>query len=228
MLQTKNIRYQILEQKYLQGAIDCLNQVRNQPGSINSDLGVKELVNNEQSHIFLQYPDTCSTTIIALDTSNGDYVCGIFPGIDFCNYTQLLRKTTSDPLINERNWIFLKLLEPLTALNFQKGEFLMGINYGVRSEYENQKIGQNLAKLFIINALGLGFSITAGVFYNPKSAHVISKQNGQYYCHLDLSKLDLSEEAKRKLKNKDLLVLGNLILKNIPQTKVPEIIKPNL
>ncbi|KAL4460465.1 hypothetical protein ABPG74_000216 [Tetrahymena malaccensis] len=228
MLQIKNIRYQILEPQYLQGAIDCLNQVRNQAGSINSDLGINEQVNNGQSHIFLQYPDTCSTTIIALDTSKEDYVCGIFPGIDFCNYTQLLRKQNTDNLINERNQIILKLLEPLTALNFQKGEFLMGINYGVRSDYENQKIGQNLAKLFIINALGLGYSITAGVFYNPKSAHVISKQNGQYYSYLDLNKLELSEQTKRKLKNKDLFVLGNLIQKNIPQTKVPEIIKPNL
>ncbi|EAS06870.1 hypothetical protein TTHERM_00725890 (macronuclear) [Tetrahymena thermophila SB210] len=228
MIQNKNIRYQILEPKYLQGAIDCLNQVRNQAGSINSDLGVNELANYDQSHIFLQYPDTCSTTIIALDTSKDDLVCGIFPGIDYCNYTQLLRKQSTNPLINERNQIILKLLEPLTALNFQKGEFLMGINYGVRSEYENQKIGQNLAKIFIINALGQGFSITAGVFYNPKSAHVISKQNGQIYSYLDLNKLDLSEEAKKKLKNKDLLVLGNMIQKNIPQTKVPEVVKPNL
>ncbi|KAL4460467.1 hypothetical protein ABPG74_000218 [Tetrahymena malaccensis] len=228
MLQIKNIRYQILEPKYQQAAVDCLNQVRNQAGSSNCDLGVNQIVNNDESHIFQQYPETCSSTIIALDTSKENYVCGILPGVDFTNYTQLLRKQHKHHLMNEKNQIFLKLLEPLMALNFYKGEVLVGINFGVRLEYEDQKIGQNLAKLFIVNAQSLGYSMTSGIAYNPKSAYVISRQNHSYFSYLDLRKMDLSEEAKRKFKNKDLFFLGRLLQKNIPQTKVPEIVQPSL
>ncbi|KAL4426438.1 hypothetical protein ABPG74_012939 [Tetrahymena malaccensis] len=228
MLEIQNIKYQILEPKYLQGAVECLNQVRNQTGSSNGDLGIISRQNNDQSHLFQQYPDTCSSTIIALDKSKGDFVCGIFPGIDFCDYTQLLRKESTNCLVNEKNYIFLKLLEPIMRLNFFKGEMLVGINFGVRPGYENQKIGQNLAKLFVVNALALGYSITSGIAYNPISAHIVSKQNHQYYSYLDLKKSDLSEEAKRRFKNKYIFFLGNVIQKNIPQTKVPEIIKPNL
>ncbi|EAS06869.2 transmembrane protein, putative (macronuclear) [Tetrahymena thermophila SB210] len=228
MLQSKNIKYQILETKYLQGAVDCLNQVTNQPGAFNFDLGVNYPSQNDQTHFFYQYPDTFSTTIIALDTSKEDLVCGIFPGIDFCNYIQLLRKQSNNPLINQFNQIDLKLLEPLATLNFQKGEILMGINYGVRSQYEDQKIGQNLTKLFLINALGLGFSIAAGISYNPISFHIVSKNNAQLYSYLDLNKQDLSEELKKKFKKKDLFLLGIFLQKNIPHIKMPEIIKPNL
>ncbi|KAL4460468.1 hypothetical protein ABPG74_000219 [Tetrahymena malaccensis] len=228
MLEIQNIKYQILEPKYQQAAVDCLNQVRNQKGTTNVDLGVSQIVNNDQSHIFQQYPYTRSTTIIALDTLKENQVCGILLGIDFCDYTQLLRKQSANHLINERNQIFLKLLEPITGLNFQKGEIIVGINFGVRPEYENQQIGQNIAKLFAANALMLGYSMISGIAYNPKSAYVMTKQNYSYFSYLDLRKLDLSEEAKIKLKNKDLFFLGKLLQKNIPQTKLPETIQPRL
>ncbi|KAL4460469.1 hypothetical protein ABPG74_000220 [Tetrahymena malaccensis] len=228
MLEIQNIKYQILEKKYQQAAVDCLNQVRNQAGSSNSDLEVSQIVINDESHIFQQYPESCFTTIIALDTSKEDYVCGILPGIDFTNYTQLLRKQNTHSLINEKNQIFLKLLEPLIALNFCKGEVLVGINFGVRLGYEDLKIGQNLVKYFIANAQALGYSMTSGIAYNPKSAYVISKQNHQCFNYIDIRKMELSEEAKRKFKNKHIFFLGRLIQKNIPQTKIPEIIQPSL
>lgn len=69
-------------------------------------------------------------------------------------------------------------------MNYKIGEFLFGISYGVLTEYENKKIGQRLAKAFALNAHGLGYYVTAGVFYNPKSAHIMLKHGSICFSHI--------------------------------------------
>ncbi|EAR83248.1 GNAT family acetyltransferase (macronuclear) [Tetrahymena thermophila SB210] len=229
MQKINSIKYQVLEAKYIKATIDCLNQVRNQAGTFNHELGYKEQIKSEENTIFMQYPDVCCSTIIALDTQKEDYVCGILAGLDFCHYTQILRKQASDSFMNEKNQMALKLVEPLIALNYQKGESLVAMNLGVRSEYENLKIGSNLLRLLIERASELRYSIITGITYNPIATHVFQKNNFQICSCFDMSKSNLDEEIKKRIKHKDLYLLGILIQNNISNIKIPQILqKPNI
>ncbi|KAL4469085.1 hypothetical protein ABPG72_007764 [Tetrahymena utriculariae] len=180
----ESLVYQVLETKFIKATIDCLNQVRNQAGTFNHKQGYKESIKSEESSIFIRYLYVCFSTIIALDTQKEGYVCGIIIGIDFCYFIELLRKLTSDSLMKEKNQMALKLLEPLIVLNYQKGDCLIGMNFGVRTEYENLKIGQNLFRLYQEKALELGQSITAVITSNPVSTHITQKNNLQTYSYV--------------------------------------------
>lgn len=52
------------------------------------EVGLEEDNSSSNDNIFIKYPDSCKTTIIAVDALN-DKVVGIFPGIDFFDYVQL-------------------------------------------------------------------------------------------------------------------------------------------
>ncbi|KAL4501466.1 hypothetical protein ABPG72_021273 [Tetrahymena utriculariae] len=190
----------------------------NQANSINNSFGITELISSEKKN-----------------TSKEDYVCGVFVGIDLCNYIQILFNNSSLSLKDNQLIVYqlyqarLKFLEPFIALNYQKGQFLIGTSFGVRSEYENLKIGQTLANLFVQNALKLGYSLTAGITINPASSQRVTKQNQMMLSYIDLTKQNLPEEVIKILKSKKFLLYGCLIQKNTPHIKIPEsFLKPNL
>ncbi|EAR97797.1 hypothetical protein TTHERM_00954190 (macronuclear) [Tetrahymena thermophila SB210] len=217
-MQNKKIKYQLFEQKYLKSIIECINQCKGQSGAYDKDLGIYEEV-TEDNCIFKLYPESCNTTIIAVDESKGDFVCGICPGIQLLNYMQDLRQECFENIVNERNLLDLQLLEPLIELNKYNKESLMIMNFGVRQGYENLKIGSNLIYLFSLNAKRLGYYLAAGLVYNPKSAHVFYKQNYQLFGQLDLIQQNLSEEIKQKVKSKYMFLMINLVQKSISDSK---------
>ncbi|KAL4464709.1 hypothetical protein ABPG74_011270 [Tetrahymena malaccensis] len=207
-----NIRFQVLEARYINSAVECLNEARNQPGSSNKGLGVTELNYSSEDSIFSYFPRSQLTTIVAIDTSKTDYVCGIYPSLDLPDYEKYLKLKTQDLLLGEKNKISLKIMEPLFALNQQNGKILMVLNIGVRQEYENQKIAQNLQSLFLDNAQRLGYLIAGGIASNPTTIHIFMKNGFQVLHSIDLSECDLPDKMK-KTQHKNVFLFGKFLFK---------------
>ncbi|KAL4454714.1 hypothetical protein ABPG74_021919 [Tetrahymena malaccensis] len=209
------ITYQFLEEKYVESAIDCILETKIQNGSVGEAMQLTREQLEQSTRSMFQNQKIFENTYIAVDQSKENFVAGIVIFVEYYDYLDYLSTPSEDSQLDMNRIVLLKASETQIKFNYNPGDFLVFMSFGVRKGYENQKIGHYILYKCYNQALNKGYCYLGGVIYNPKSGHICQKYGAKIVGVYSLQQMsDLNQNLTKFLQN-DIYFIRLTIQENI-------------
>ncbi|KAL4513086.1 hypothetical protein ABPG72_017771 [Tetrahymena utriculariae] len=179
-----NIRYQIYSEEYFESAYET---VRRNVIEVRS----KQFINSSVIRI------------ISVDTSADCLkVVGSIFAQDFTVFVDAQKSSSTSKNLQILKKINQKLIQPLSSVSFKEGDIVIRSGYGVRKEYQDQKIGKTLANLFVSVCIDSPYKLFCGLFYSKKASSIMVKEGGFLMCQLQTENCkDIDPNISEYMKN---------------------------
>ncbi|EAR99174.1 hypothetical protein TTHERM_00390140 (macronuclear) [Tetrahymena thermophila SB210] len=180
MASSKNIKYQILEYKYVNSLIECIVEAETQEGSFLYNMRInKERL--EQVFInFLKHEDLqiYNKILIGIDTSD-DQVIAFVVGEDLQDVIKETNQKQEDKVIDQYCGIQKLVLSEMSEQFKLPGEMMIVDSYGVRRRFQELKIGQIILTKYLDHIESLGYLCLSGLCTSRACLHICKKLGGK-------------------------------------------------
>ncbi|KAL4460436.1 hypothetical protein ABPG74_000187 [Tetrahymena malaccensis] len=180
MAQTLNISYQVLEYKYVDSLIECIVEAETQEGSFLSNMRINKQRLEQVFTNFLKQEDLqiYNKILIGVDTSN-DQVVAFVVGEDLQDVIEETNQKQEDKVIDQYCGIQRLALSEMREQFKLTGQMMIVDSYGVRSRFQELKIGQIILTKYLDYIETLGYQCLSGLCTSRICLHICRKLGGK-------------------------------------------------